>query len=301
MGPSTEDTAYKLRGTVANGLAVIVHTSLPEVANLLTLAHAFERSDEHFVAAAEVWVQADPTALQHRVLLHEYSTRIEWQDATHARVEINGAHAAIEWSGASDEVLRATLGIYPPGAPESVGMFLRLLVSLLLPPRDAALIHASGVVIDGEARVFLGESGAGKTTTARRAGREGALRLADDLAILRVREGKRVFVEACRFDRGGRLPNRAGEGWPVCAVYDIRKAAAVTLDAGKVENPLATWCAAVLSSSGPPALLDSLLSFALRLNTLLPPRVLRVAPAGPVLPALIQSPQIPSTSHVHRV
>jgi serine kinase of HPr protein (carbohydrate metabolism regulator) len=63
-------------------------------------------------------------------------------------------------------------------------MFLKLLMSLLLPSRRAVLIHASGVVIQGEGVIFLGDSGAGKTTTARRLGREGAMRIADDLTIL---------------------------------------------------------------------------------------------------------------------
>ncbi len=172
-------------------------------------------------------------------------------------------------------------------------MFLRLVTSVLLPSRRAVLAHASGIVSQGEGLVFLGDSGAGKTTTARRTGREGALRIADDLAILHIPHGQGVRVESCAFDRGGRLPGREQRSWPLRAAYDVRKGASVTQDTGRVKDPLATWCAAILSSTGPPRSLDSLLGLASELTQRVPPRALRVSPSGPVLAALVASPREP--------
>jgi hypothetical protein len=287
MGVQTEEPSYTMRGALANDLFVAVRSSLAPVAALLTTKR-FDRSPG--AVAAEVVVTADPAAPQKRFLLDEYYTRIEWRSATRAEVQTNGATGSIDWSGGVDDVLQAELRIYPQGAPESVGLFLRLLASLLLLPRRGLLIHASGVVAQGEAFVFLGESGAGKTTTARRLGREGALRISDDLAILRVEQDDRISVEPCGFDRGGRLPGRAGTSWPLRAAYEVRKAAAVTEDAGPVGNPLAIWCAALLSSSGPPGALDSLLSLAGSLSRAVPPRALRVSATGSVLSVLTPQP-----------
>jgi hypothetical protein len=284
MGSNANDQGTRLRGTLANDLFVAVRSSLVSVAEFLAATRRFELSPG--AVAAEVLVTTDPAAPHRRFFVDEYYTRIVWLKPTHAEVETNGATGSIDWSGNADDVLRAELRIFPDGAPESVGMFLRLLASLLLPSRRGVLIHASGVVIQGEGFVFLGESGAGKTTTARRAGREGAMRIADDLAILRIESEQRITVEPCRFDRGGRLPGREGGSWPVRAAYDVRKGARATADAGTVANPLATWCAALLSSTCPPGSLDTLLSLASTLSRTVPPSLLHVSPTGSVLSAL---------------
>jgi hypothetical protein len=271
------------RGTLANDLFVSVRSSLAPVAEYLAGTGRFELAPGD--VAAEVIVTSDPAAPQKRFFLDEYYTRIVWTSPEHAEVQTNGATGAIDWTGNAEDVLRAELRIFPAGAPESLGLFLRLLASLLLPSRQAVLVHASGLVVQGEGLVFLGDSGAGKTTTARRAGREGGLRIADDLAILRI-DDETITVEPCRFDRGGRLPGRAGASWPLRAAYLIRKGAARTEDSGPVGNPLTTWCAAMVSSTGPPGSLNSMLSLAFTLSRVVPPRALAVSPTGSVLPVL---------------
>lgn len=301
MGLRTDDQGN--RGTLANGLFVLVRSSLGSVAEFLTATRRFDLAPGG--VAAEVRVTEDPSAPQRRYLLDEYYTRIVWQSATHAVVQTNGATGTIDWSGSAHDVLQAELRVFPEGAPESLGLFLRLLASLLLPSRQGVLIHASGVVVEGEALVFLGESGAGKTTTARRIGREGAMRIADDLAILRIGGGgeEQVVVEPCRFDRGGRLPGREGRSWPLRAAYDVRKGAAQTEDVGPIRNPLNAWCAAIVSSTGPPGALQTMLSFAFSLSRILPPRAFHVSATGSILPALTP-PQHPApllhASPIHR-
>lgn len=52
--------------------------------------------------------------------------------------------------------------------------------------RGRLVLHASGVVIDGEAVVFLGESGDGKSTLAAWARANGHQLLTDDVAVVRV-------------------------------------------------------------------------------------------------------------------
>jgi hypothetical protein len=270
-----------MQAPLANDLFTTVQSTLAPVAAFLGTMPACDCGPGP--AAAEVTVLEDPDAPRKRFLPDEYYIRTEWLTAKQAHVQINGACGSIDWSGSANDVLRAELRIFPEGAPESLGMFLRLLTSLLLPSRRAALIHASGVVSQGQGIAFLGDSGAGKTTTARRLGREGALRFADDLAILRVGHGQGVRVESCRFDRGGRLPGRENRSWPLRAAYEVQKGAAVTQDAGKVKDPLATWCAAILSVTGPPGSLDSLLGLASDLCKIVPPRALNVSASGAVL------------------
>lgn len=289
MGESAHDLGYPMRGALASDLFVSVRSKLAPVAGLLRAMQRF--SADSGPVAAEVTVTADPAAPKKRFLVHEYYTRIEWLSATRAHVETNGATGSIVWSGRADDLLRGELRIFPEGAPESLGMFLRLVTSMLLPSRQAVLVHASGVISRGDGLIFLGDSGAGKTTTARRIGREGALRIADDLTILHVSPGQEVRVEPLGFDRGGRLPGRQNQRWPVRVAYDVRKGAAVTEDAGKVKDPLATWCGAILSSTGPPSALPSLLGFAAELCTLIPPRALHVSASGPVLSALVRQPR----------
>jgi len=283
MGAFAEDPAN--RGVLTEDLFVRVRSYLAPVGEFLAATGRFGLADGP--VAAEVFVVADPAAPHKRFTVDEYDTRIVWLSATHAAVYTNGATGSVDWSGNASDVLRAELRIYPEGAPECLGLFLRLLASLLLPSRQGLLVHASAIVVQDEGLLFLGESGAGKTTTARRAGREGAIRIADDLAIVHVESEDRITVEACRFDRGGRLPGRAGQRWPLRAAYDVRKGATKTRDGGPFGNPLSTWCGAIVSSTGPPGSLITLISLAASLSRALPPHALHVSPAGSVLPSLI--------------
>jgi hypothetical protein len=296
MGKSADGEGYPMRGALANDLFVAVRSTLPPVAKLLAAMPQFGPGPRPGPVAAEVIVTTDPGAPRKRFLLHEYYTRIEWLSSAHAQVQTNGATGFIDWSGSASEVLRAELRIFPEGAPESLGMFLRLVTSMLLPPRRAVLVHASGAVSQAEGVIFLGDSGAGKTTTARRIGREGALRLADDLSILHASPEEGVRVEPCAFDRGGRLPGRENRSWPLRAAYDVRKGAAVTQDMGTVKDPFATWCNAILSSTGPPSSLDSLLCLASELCRMIPPRALNVSASGSVLSAITPPPHAEQVS-----
>ena len=61
----------------------------------------------------------------------------------------------------------------------------------LLALRGHYVVHASAVILDGEVSAFCGESGAGKTTTARTLVRAGATLVCEDKLVVRTR-GERV-------------------------------------------------------------------------------------------------------------
>ena len=95
--------------------------------------------------------------------------------------------------------------------------------------RDGAVeLHACGVVWRGQALVFCGRSGAGKSTTARlwRRHARGARLLSDDRLVLRPgRRGARVFGTPWHGDGGFASPASA----PLGALFFLRHARATTL------------------------------------------------------------------------
>lgn len=64
--------------------------------------------------------------------------------------------------------------------------FLRVALSLLLLPKSGLLLHASTVVRDGRSYVFMGRSGAGKSTIARHA--PSGTALTDEISLVRMHE-----------------------------------------------------------------------------------------------------------------
>jgi hypothetical protein len=73
-----------------------------------------------------------------------------------------------------------------PGVYEN---FLRILTAYALLPRGGVLLHSAAVVVDGKVHVFIGRSGAGKTTLSRLALAGGVAVLSDDANCSRRRAG----------------------------------------------------------------------------------------------------------------
>ncbi len=67
--------------------------------------------------------------------------------------------------------------------------FLRVVYAWLCLQHQALLLHAAGVVRQGQGYVFFGPSGAGKTTTSRLAAATGEV-LSDDLVIIRAHQDR---------------------------------------------------------------------------------------------------------------
>ena len=77
-------------------------------------------------------------------------------------------------------------------------MHLRSVVPKLLALRGIRVLHASAVEIDGSLLVFSGQSGAGKTTSAKAFAQAGARLVSEDLLVLHARrtEGPRGSCRA---------------------------------------------------------------------------------------------------------
>ena len=98
---------------------------------------------------------------------------------------------------------------------------LEYIVARLLARHDGALIHASTAIVDEGAYVFVGHSGAGKSTIASIAEAEGARIPTDDRTILTVRDGMPM---AWGTPWHGSLIRKSPEGAPLRGLYLLQKA-----------------------------------------------------------------------------
>jgi len=231
--------------------------------------------------AGRVRIRPDPRAARIHLRVGDPAKGISWRDDCSGAVELNGGLASVELDDRG--TLSAELGVDPDNAFEPTLRMVRLAAELVLAVRGSAVLHAASVVVDGRAWLLMGESGAGKTTTARRLGREGAFRIADDTVLFRFAD---QTVEPFVLDRGGWLPGRRGARWPLAGALAVEKGADTTGLAGPVGHPLRTWLAAVFAPSLPPrprlALMEALGRQAQRSA----PVRFQVAPSGPILDVL---------------
>lgn len=98
-----------------------------------------------------------------------------------------------------------------------------------------ALLHSAAVVDEGGAVLFVGVSGAGKSTVSRRALESGRAVLSDDLNAV-VREGGRVWVEQAPFTGDLGPANTVRGRFPLARVLRLRKGETAALRAmGRAE------------------------------------------------------------------
>ncbi|MEA2684634.1 MAG: hypothetical protein QOK05_2962 [Chloroflexota bacterium] len=159
-------------------------------------------------------------------------------------------------------------------------------MAILLQLRGALVLHGSAVAVDGAAAVFVGDTGAGKSTTAGALVRAGSRLLADDLVVV-AGGGDRPHVEAgapylrlmpesllalgeepanlprLRMDHEKRLQGRVAEfartPMPLAAIYVLGVGPAVGIEAISAADGLAevlrqAYCADLLPPSGLPAM-----------------------------------------------
>ena len=69
-------------------------------------------------------------------------------------------------------------------------------LGILLHLRGSVVLHASAVIVDGQAMLFCGRSGAGKSTLAAAFGERGYAMMSDDLCPLSPGDDGRLWVEA---------------------------------------------------------------------------------------------------------
>jgi len=103
--------------------------------------------------------------------------------------------------------------------------FLRVLVAYRLRALGGAVLHCAAVVSpqsQGAARLFLGRSGAGKSTISRLAQEHGAEVLSDDLNALRLEAGA-VTVEKLPFTGDYGDPRTPSPPVPLAGLYRLEK------------------------------------------------------------------------------
>jgi hypothetical protein len=113
----------------------------------------------------------------------DYSLDFDWSPAA-VRLAGLGLVARLDWRAGG---LAGTLWTPEGGGDRFPGVFenfFRVLVAYRLLELGGVVLHSAGVVKDGAAFLFLGRSGAGKTTVARASLAHGAEVLSDDLNAL---------------------------------------------------------------------------------------------------------------------
>ncbi|MCB0376871.1 MAG: phosphoenolpyruvate carboxykinase (ATP) [Bdellovibrionales bacterium] len=118
--------------------------------------------------------------------------------------------------------------------------FLRFLIPGELLNEGKILFHSSCVVNkQGEAFVFFGPSGAGKTTIAQLCQSAGGNILGDDMNLIYVQQGK-LFVEAATVGQRFFSINNFGKRYPVKKLFWIKKSSHFSVDFS-VENTLSIY------------------------------------------------------------
>jgi len=138
---------------------------------------------------------------------------------------------------------------------------IRILLTVALLPKDGFLLHAASIVRNGKAYVFVGRSGAGKSTVASLSP-VGTV-LTDEISLLRRTErGWRAYGTPFwgEFRAGGH-----NASYPVAGIYSLAQAAENRLEASQPKDLLRAMLPCVLFFSSDTganrALLDVLTSF----------------------------------------
>ncbi len=108
-------------------------------------------------------------------------------------------------------------------ASRSLNYFLQACVQVFLRPRNGTLIHATGLESGGRGYLFMGESGAGKSTIARMLteGRNNVKILNDDLVALELR-GEKVYLHSTPWTSVPGSTVNPGEA-PLALAFILRK------------------------------------------------------------------------------
>lgn len=212
------------------------------------------------------------------------TAEVSWSTPDQAEILTNAAAFSLDLRGPRLEARGRLDADRARGALEAA---VRAVTVLALARRGVLVLHASAVHRAGDALVFLGASTAGKTTTARRLGREGLRRLADDMLAIDL-AAVPPTLHRLPFERAGRaLPELASGSPPVTCLGGalVRKhAAAPGLE--PLPDPARVWAEAVITLPPAPARAPELLEHLVRLCRL-PLRALAAPPAGPLAPTAL--------------
>ena len=158
-----------------------------------------------------------------------WATSFELDHAAHS-VRLAGFRVA----GRIDAIERSDRSEPPSGAiwfpePDSeatlaatIENFLRAVAAYRVAEQGGALLHSAGILVEGEAWLFVGRSGAGKSTLSRLSAERGYEILSDELNALWRKDGELVIE---RMPFAGELGQSAGaRAWyPLAAVHTLRQ------------------------------------------------------------------------------
>lgn len=185
----------------------------------------------------------------------EYRWDMAYADAT-VRLAGDGFMAHIDRSPR----LAAALWVPDGEGPFHLGTLenvFRVIVAYRLLERGGMLLHSAGVVWNGAAHLFVGPSGAGKTTIARLGLGAGLEVLSDDLNAVVSCNGT-VVAEKLPFAGDlGRTPTR-GERFPLAGVFRVHKGESNAFEASSAASAVAAMIAAAPFLNADPGCADQL-------------------------------------------
>lgn len=215
------------------------------------------------------------------------TAEVTWTGPAQADVITNAAALSLDLTGDRVEGRGRVDARRARGGIEAA---VRAASVLALARRGVLVLHASAAHRDGDALVFLGASTAGKTTTARRLGREGLHRLADDMIAIDLAASPPT-LHRLPFERAGRAlaDLAAGTGRPgpiACLGGALVRKGACAAAIRPLDDAPRVWAEAVITL--PPAPGDApLLLERFAWLCEVPLRALDAPPAGPLAPAVI--------------
>ena len=119
--------------------------------------------------------------------------------------------------------------------------FLRIFMAHRVLEKGGVLLHSAGLVIDGQAYIFVGRSNAGKTTMARKAHDCGALVLSDDInLLLPAADGYQAYAVPFTGEFGQTLDHRnTAESYPVAGIILLEQGDQLKTDCVKLSGAIA--------------------------------------------------------------
>jgi hypothetical protein len=188
----TDSSPHIIRAYAAFGRTIIADRSIPFPESTQTTGAAIELLENHEACSAG---PSETAQILHEVEDFRNGPHLQvlrddsliWVDYVGYRFCLSPALHTIEYSKV--ETTRAGVGF--DGLIERVVLPL----FLLFESPSVAGVHGGSVVIDDQAWVFIGDSGVGKSTTARVLVERGAKLIADDLTL--IDQAKRCVLPGC--------------------------------------------------------------------------------------------------------
>lgn len=164
-------------------------------------------------------------------------------------------------------------------APHTIDAFLRMLYSVLIAGQGGFLVHAASAIRNGKAFVFMGVSGAGKTTMTRLAPPDAAP-LTDEVSYIRIHEGRYWAFGTPFFGDWGKAG--ANLSAPIEAVYQLAQGPANVIEPLAPKDAVRALLRNIMFFSKDPELVRVAFETACRFVGAVPVRRLTFAPTPEV-------------------